>query len=131
MVWTFLFATCLAYTNWHNFQRIMRLTLCAACFTCFTSWRCHFIILLYLDLLYSILLFPKCKEKLFLGWISNPRKFFLYIQQLLVFATFACNFFSTFFFFGDFTNTADICTCSNWNQTTYDQVFVNTDQFIG
>ena len=129
-MWTFLFATCFAHADWHNFQSVMRLTLCTTCFTCFTSWRCHFTILFILNLLYSIQLFPFCKKKLFLGQTPGPRKFFLYIQQLLVFATFACDFFCLFFFFGNFTNTTDICTCSNWNQTTNNQVFIDTNQFI-
>ena len=43
VMWTFLFATCLAYTAWHYRQCIMRTALCGTCFTCFTFWRCHFL----------------------------------------------------------------------------------------
>lgn len=46
MMWTFLFATCFAYTTWHYRQCVMRTALCGTCFTCFTFWRCHFSILL-------------------------------------------------------------------------------------
>lgn len=52
------------------------------------------------------------------------------IQQLLLTVTFACQFFRLFFFTGDFTDTTNVCTCSNWNQTTNNQVFVDTNQFI-
>ena len=142
MMWAFLFTTCLAYTDRHNFQSVMRLTLCTACFACFTSWCCHFVILFILNLLYSILLFPDCKGFL-TPWgqrslcpyyhncpviLTDATPSFikkgnirgLNIQQLLVFATFAGNFFSPFFFLGDFTNTTDIGTCSNWYQPTND-----------
>ena len=52
------------------------------------------------------------------------------IQQLLLSITFACQTFCLFFFFGNFTDTTNVCTCSNWNQTTNNQVFVDTNQFI-
>ena len=121
VMWTFFLATRFANTAWHNIQCIMRLTLRTAGFTCFTSWCCHFIILFnstcYILFYYS----PNARKSLPGSGIPDPTIFFpLDVQQLLVFATFASNFFSPFFFFGDFTDTADIGTCSNWNQTTND-----------
>ena len=53
------------------------------------------------------------------------------IQQLLLGVAFTCQTFCLFFFFGNFTHTTDICTRSNWNQTTNNQVFVDTNQFVG
>lgn len=138
-MWTFLFATCLANTAWHDRQCVMRTTLCGTCFTCFTFWRCHFSILFIYsrDLncsLYFSTICQHCKENFaprteqpFITWC----KFLLYVQQLLLCISFACQTFGAFFFFGDFANTTYVCTCSNWNQTTNNQVFINTDQFIG
>lgn len=53
------------------------------------------------------------------------------IQQLLLAITFAGQFFGTLFFLGDFTDATYICAGSNWNQTTNNQVFVDTNQFVG
>ena len=49
---------------------------------------------------------------------TGPHHLDLDIQQLLLGVTLSCQFFCLFFFFGNFTYTTDICTRSNWNQTT-------------
>lgn len=91
----------------------------------------------YLTFAYFSQKLPFCKQKFY--FLFPPRfltqvGYFcvrLDIQQLLLGITFTGQFFRPFFFFGDFTHTADIGTGSNWNQTTNNQVFVDTNQFIG
>ena len=56
--------------------------------------------------------------------------FILDVQQLLLFSAFACQFFSFFFFFGNFTNATDVCPSSNWNKTTNNHIFIHANQFI-
>ena len=135
MMRTFLFTACFAYATRHCRQSIMRTTLRTACFTGFTSWNCHFAIVFFILIFYynTGLLQVKTLEH----WTPTNYDagvhvpYSLQIQQLLMVATFACQFFRLFFGPRNFANTTDICTRTDWYQTTNNQVFVYTNQFIG
>ena len=76
---------------------------------------------------------PDLQAKVYTSPGFTPRDVMdsLDIQQLLLGIAFACQAFCLFFFFGNFAYATDICTGSNWNQTTNNQVFVDTNQFVG